>query len=463
MRRLFPVLRIAIPALALFALALIHNLDWTDRTPFHRDESRWVGRAYLLDELRHPGGPTWDDSDFTRNQPPLGSYLMGLGLTLQGRDTDTTVDNLLYDFDHDFDWNVANGRQPAGEDMLAGRRTNAVVGALLAVTVLLIGWRLAGVVGGAVAGVVFTYNPLATNMASWAGADALLTLTIALAALTAIRLFERPGWGKVIVLGVLLGLGAATKLSPLFVAALAGAAGGGLLIAGRPWERGQAGGRQQALGWMLLTVPFTAFATFVATYPYLWSDPIERFRAMLDYREDEMVNQGDIPAMGTPGWTSIAVDGGLPDAISRTRFWLGEARTTGGELGDWLNGRLGWHLDLSWLDLTLGVTGIGIMLMLILLGGPLSRAGGALLILLGQTAVIWVGMRADFDRYQLPILAAMMAGVAVSAGIVAQVAELGVVRLLRTVRRRRSRGERPTREPRRWGPAAFPWRRSPSS
>ena len=452
MRRLYPILRLAIPALVLFSVALVHNLDQVPKTVFHRDESRWVGRAYFLDELVHdPLGPTWDDSDLTRNQPPLGSYLMGLGLVLQGRDTTTTLNHRLYDFDHDFRWNVAHGRQPEGEDIQAGRRTNAVVGALLAMTLFVIGQQLAGVIGGIVASLFLMFNPLAMHMSSWAGADALLALTVALAALTAIRLAERPGWGKAILLGVLLGLGAATKLSPLLVAGLAGVAGGALLIAGRPWDRGPAGGRQQTLGWMLLTCPFVAFATLVASYPYLWTSPIPHLREMFAYRSDEMALQGNIPAVGTPGWTSIAVNGGLPDAVARTRFWLGDALTTGRVLGDWLDRRFGWSLDLAWLDLTLGAAGLALLALIVLLNGPVSRTGGGLLILLGQTLVIWVGMRADFDRYQLPILVALLAGLAVAVGSSVQVIRLMASHLVRRFR---------TGEPRRLPLPGVPWRRS---
>lgn len=463
MRRLFPILpilRLTLPAIVLFGLALTHNLGEVEQTPFHRDESRWVGRAYFLNDfLTDPRGSTWDDSDLTRNQPPLGSYLMGLGLTLQGRDTDTTLNNRLYDFRHDFQWNVDHGRQPAGEDILAGRRTNAVVGALLAITVFFIGQQLAGLIGGAIIGLIggtvasafLIYNPLATHMSTWAGSDGLLTLTVALAGLTTIRLADRPGWGKALLLGVVLGLGAATKLSPLFVAALVGAAGGALLIGGRPWLRGETGQRQQSLGWMLITCPFVAFATLVASYPYLWSSPIRNLGNMLAYREDEMTLQADIPAMGTPGWDSIGVDGGLLDAMSRTRFWLGDTLSTGRVLGDWLDGRFDWSVRIAWLDLTLGVAGIGILVMMVLLGGPVSRAGAALLVLLGQTVVIWVGMRADFDRYQLPVLVAVLAGVAVAVGATVQ-----AIRVLAGILGRRLRA----RESGRWSLPSLPWRRS---
>src|ERR687894_1951127 len=91
---------------ALFLLALAHNLGAVESSPFHPDETRWLNRAHYLRDLGDPAGPTWRDGYLTRGQPPLGSYLMGLGLLLQGRDLDT---NGVWDFDQSDAWNAANG------------------------------------------------------------------------------------------------------------------------------------------------------------------------------------------------------------------------------------------------------------------------------------------------------------------------------------------------------------------
>ena len=63
-------------------------------------------RARFLEELRNPTGEFWRESELMIGQPPLGSYLMGLGLTLQGRDLDT---NGFYNFHFGPDWNRRHG------------------------------------------------------------------------------------------------------------------------------------------------------------------------------------------------------------------------------------------------------------------------------------------------------------------------------------------------------------------
>jgi len=81
--------RDALIALALVALAAWLNLSDLRLTPFHPDETRWLNRTHYLHDLADPFGPTWTDGYLTRGQPPLGSYLMGLGLLAQGRDLTT--------------------------------------------------------------------------------------------------------------------------------------------------------------------------------------------------------------------------------------------------------------------------------------------------------------------------------------------------------------------------------------
>ena len=92
-----------------------------------------------------PPAQFWRESELMIGQPPLGSYLMGLGLTLQGRDLDT---NGFYDFHFGPDWNRRHGNMPDEADLAAARRTNSVVGALIAVCVYLIARGLSNAVAG---------------------------------------------------------------------------------------------------------------------------------------------------------------------------------------------------------------------------------------------------------------------------------------------------------------------------
>jgi hypothetical protein len=237
----------------------------------------------------------------------------------------------------------------------------------------------------------------------------LTALLVALAALAALALAERPSWRRATLLGVLLGLGGAAKLTPMLVSLPLAAIGGVLLLHGMPWRsEDPAARRGQDLGWMLLTVPLVAFAAFVAAYPYLWPDPIGRTRTLIAFREREMDNQSSL-------WDEVAVNG-LPEAVAKSVHWLGEKRTLSGLFGTAVDDRFGPIWNLPWLDLALGAAGLAVLALLAVAHGLRSRQALALAVLGGQAAVIWVGMRADFDRYHLPILVGLVVGLGAAAG-----------------------------------------------
>lgn len=409
MRRIRVPLRDLLIAAALFGLAVWVGLGNVATTIPHRDESRWVGRAYFFDELFHPNSPTWADGVLTRNQPPMGSYLMGLGLTIQGHDTTTTARRLLYDFTRSERWNQLRGRIPSIEDRDAGRRTESVLGALVVVLVYAVARRLSNRVGGVFAALILIPNGLYIYLASLANSDMLLTFFVISSALVALTLADRPTWWRVVLLGVLLGLGTSTKLSPILVAALVAAYGGFLLIANQPWRRRNDDDRSTiGLGLMLLTVPFTAFATFVLSYPYLWPDPIQRTIYMFQYRNGEMESQGEL-------WQDRQVLGTF-DAFKRIKFHLGEQFSVSQWLSDKVETRIGWGWDLPWLDLVLGSLGIGLLVLMAAHYGLRSKYALVALLLLGQCAVTVAGLQADFERYYLPILVTTSVGAGLLIG-----------------------------------------------
>src|SRR5688572_23646592 len=139
-----------------------------------------------------------------------------------------------------------------------------------------------------------------------------MALFIILAALAAVRLAARPTSPPALPLGVLLGLGGATKLSPILISLPLAALGAGLL-AWTWWRSRRAarfspidydsalGARRSALGVRLLALPLIAFATFVAVYPYLWRDPIGHTQNLIDFRADEM-------ALQARNWPNVAVE-----------------------------------------------------------------------------------------------------------------------------------------------------------
>jgi hypothetical protein len=446
-------------ALALFALAFWHFLAEVPFTEFHRDEARWLHRSYFLEELRYPESDLWrTDSLLTLGQPPLGNYLMGIGLLVQGRELRP---NGFYDFRHNLAWNRARGNVPGPEDLEAGRRTNAFIGAITVLVVYLIGRRLANRVAGVVGALILIPHPLNVYLSTFAGSDALLVCLVALAGLVAIALADRPTWPKAILLGILLGLGGATKLSPILLSlplaglglalvlydlpnrlrkGAPGAQGAQGALDERTWgtrgTRGRVGGarrhslsfssvllllrplrprgprrpldRQRDLGWMLLTLPVVAFAAFVLVYPYLWPDPWGRTDRLFDFRTQEMEAQGEI-------WENTSVNGPF-EAIDRVEGQLGVRTST----SRWLAAEVLKRFDRTWdkpdLDLKLGTLGLALLALWALMYGPRSRYALAILVIGGEAALILVGMQVDFDRYHLPILLAVVVGVGFLAG-----------------------------------------------
>jgi hypothetical protein len=409
--------------LTVFAVACWQFLGAVDERPMHRDEARWIHRAVYVRELLHPLGPYWDEATWLarggtlderyrlRAQPPLGSYVMGVGFLLQGKDVPELG---FWNMDHDDAWNVAHGNQPSKEQILTGRRTSAVTGALTVLVVYLIGRRLTNPLGGAIGALALAFHPLMIYLATFAGSDAVLGLAIVLAALAAIRFGDRPTWLRAIALGVCLGLGAATKLSPLAVVAPVALLG--VLAVGRAWwtrrhpvSPAVDGGSHAPWnslrpGLALLSVPFVAVATLIASYPYLWRNPIGNTKALIDYREWGMDVQG-------AAWPQIAVPTRI-EALRRVGIRLGEDFTTLDHIGD----LLGRSWSVPGLELALAVAGLLILLAIVVREGVFSAPALGALVLVSEAAVTIYGLRVDWARYHLPLLLLSVVGIGVLGG-----------------------------------------------
>lgn len=391
-------------ALAIFAMAFYHYRSEVGTTSFHPDESRWINRAHYIEDLRDPFGPTWNDEYLTRGQPPIGSYVMGIGLWIQGVDLDT---NYAWEYRRSGDWNVQNGMYPNPEQLRAGRMVNVFLGSVAVVITFFAIRLLSNTAGGIVGAAILIYNPLQAWHNRLALADTTLTLTLAAITLMTILLLRRPGWFRALALGMLIGVGGANKLTPMALAFVLAGIGGivlitaimrnhGALLPGEPWYRAIPGG--QHLSWMLMSMPLLAGATFVAVYPYLWPNPIERTLLLIDFRRNEMDNQARI-------YQQFAVEN-IWEAIDKT--WISLAQrwsATEWILAWWGLGDLGEQL--SSLDVILAIAGAA-ALAVMALKRPL-RSGHLVvgLLLLVQIATIVVSMRTDFERYYLPIVLAI--------------------------------------------------------
>ena len=405
-------------AIAVFAAAFY--IQGIDTTAFHQDESRWLNRAHYLQDVLDPFGPTWNDQYLTRGQPPVGSYMMGLGLLVQGRDLDT---NTPWDFRRTQEFNRDIGAYPVWADLVAGRRTNAVLGAIAAAVVYLVVRHLTNPLGGIAGAAFLIANPLQTWHNRLALADTTLTLTLALLLLSLIMLLRKPSWPWAVAIGVLIGIGGANKFTPMALAAPLAGIGGLLLLRGW-WDRRAFGSLRPRgllgfpplsdLGWMLVSVPVTMLATFVVIYPYLWPNPVARTLQLIEFRREEMESQYRL-------YPRFRTDSPV-EAFDRTLYALGQAwsstrhvLTAAGapQLGDLL----------SRLDIALAVLGLACLLVVGALKGLRSPELIVASVIVVQSATIILAMRVDFERYYLPILLGFVVSIGCCIGYAARAAQ----------------------------------------
>jgi hypothetical protein len=404
-------LRDAFLPIAVFIFALSQFLPAVDDREFHRDEARWIHRGVYIEQFFDPFGEVWNeqywfaqggnmDEQFRlRAQPPLGSYVMGIGFLLQG---EPVPDIGFWNMDQDNGWNIAEGNMPSEDQLHTGRRTNAFVGAFTVVAVFFIANRLSNALGGVIAAVFLAAHPLMIYISTFAGSDAVLGLTIVLAAVAAYRFADRPSWPRAILLGVMIGLGGSAKLSPMGISA-ALAAMGALLILIQVIRRNADGDNDlppYTFGWQLISTPIVAALTLVASYPYLWRDPIDNTMNLLDYRTYGMELQSFL-------WSGIAVNGPV-EALQRIGRRLGGEMTLLGRIGDAFP---------AGIELAIASAGLVLMLLLVMKRGIWSGTGLAVAVLTSELAITVIGLKADWARYHLPVLLLVAVCIGVVAGI----------------------------------------------
>jgi len=392
--------------LLLFAFSLYQNLSNMDTVDFHRDEARWINRAIFLENLAHPFSKQWTDYYSTEGQPPLGNYVMGLGLLLQGQDLRT---NRVWDFHYDQAWNTLVGAMPSHNDLYAGRRTNAVIGALVVVCVYALVSRISNRAGGFAAGLYLSMQPLHLRLSSQALADELLALTLVGAFLLAYRFAQKPTLARGLGLGVLLGLGGATKLSPLLLSLPLAAYGVSWLV----WHIKQRGFRalgfhRARFGWMLVVQPAIAFAVFVAVNPFLWPDPIGRTWSLFDFRRTEM-------RMQAAAWPIASVDS-LQEALMRIGWRFGEDYSTFIRTEHYVEQTAFVSLPTLSLDLVLMCAGIVVLAALVIRRGLWSPTALCAFLMASEFGAVIVGMGVDFYRYFLPLLIVLTVCLGVGIG-----------------------------------------------
>src|SRR5690606_22279684 len=160
-------------------------------------------------------------------------------------------------------------------------------------------------------------------------------------------------------------------------------------------------------GWMLLSIPFTALATFVLVYPYLWPDPIRRTLMLIDFRRDEMANQYRL-------YPRFRTDTPL-DALERTIDALGQAWSS----TQHVLSSAGWATAadrLSLLDVILAAAGLIALVVVGWIKGLRSAELAIASLIVFQAATIILSMRVDFERYYLPILLGEVVAIGCAVG-----------------------------------------------
>jgi 4-amino-4-deoxy-L-arabinose transferase-like glycosyltransferase len=380
------------------AISFAVNIQHVTITEFHPDESRWMNRGYYVRELQDPFGPTWQEYVTTVGQPPLGSFVMGIGLWAQGRDLDATG---VWDFAYDEEWNSRTGAMPTDEDLIAGRRTNAVVGALATGAVYVLGRLLTNRFGGIMAALFVAWHPLHITLSSQALSDETLALLLALIFIAGWYFAKKPTWSRAIVLGVLLGLGGSVKLTPLLLAFPLMAFG---II--RWTVHRDSASRRYAL--MLLVQPAIALATFVLTYPYLWPSPIRRTWELYMFRKREMDAQN-------LGWPESTVNGPL-EALARFGDRLTHVDSTSKAALMRFHEALGIERVAVGLDFIPAAAGVVLLLWWCARMGIWTPAAMVALLMAAEAGILVVGLRADFYRYHLPIVVIMAGCIGISTG-----------------------------------------------
>ncbi|HET8524212.1 MAG TPA: glycosyltransferase family 39 protein [Thermomicrobiales bacterium] len=410
-------------AVLVLTIALWQLLPGVTTTPFHRDEARWIYRVQLIKDWRHPLSEQWQDDGYpigtgslderTRmsGQPPFASYLLGIGMLLQGRDLTT---NDFWVMDQDDAWNNAHGNMPSAADLRAARRTNVVLAALAVVAVYFIGKRLTNRVGGFIGAASLAVHPLLFDVATRAWADTTLIFLLAFAAIAAYRLADHPTWERAVLLGALIGFAGATKLSPLLLSAPLAAFGVVPILYRRfIWTEPTLDPPTNRVEWKLVAQPLIALAFFVLSYPYLWPHPIDNTYKLFKFRADSF----SIQAAAFPQAKVL----GVTDAFRRVGDELGHRFSSARHLVTALSDAMGftvppgWHIE--YIDLALAVIGLELLIALVVLRGFRMAPILAATIFGGEAAIVVLTMGVEYARYLVPVLLAVVIGIGVTGGL----------------------------------------------
>lgn len=301
------------------------------RVPFHMDEADWIATSDSFEALVRGDldSPLWDDGYWTRVQPPLARYFIGLGRTIGGYGPESL--NKPWKLNLSEAENAAAGNMPSPDLLFWSRLPMAVLTTASGLALFGLIRASAGPLAGYLFIALFTLNPFfRTHLVTAMSESSLLACIVLAACLGALALRARTRPAQItwlVGMGVASGMAGAAKLNGLVLAMAA------ILLAMALMLRDEAQASRAARFGRLLAICaliiFATGATFVLTNPYLYTDTANRVGLQLIQRMGEMGVQ-------ERAFASDKIEGWQGHLLLKPRLILGDYNVSGGTPGLWV-------------------------------------------------------------------------------------------------------------------------------
>ena len=313
-------------------LVLLQGFDDLTRVPFHEDESQWIATSCYLEAMIDPHfqSPEWlrqsmlfDDSTlpswvreslsgtwspdnpwrpiyWVLTQPPMARYLIGVGRLLGGYTSSEL--NVPFYSGHPLQINHQVGAVPSA-GLLRWARLSVLVQSTLSMMLLfhLVRRCHSGLAAYIFLTIALTSPLMLSSMRRSMGEGAVLLFACA-GMVAGLRLLDRWKSGStqlrnqwssffwMVVLGVCAGCAGASKLNGLLLSFLGVLLGIAIAIRGAGLQTHRH--RLFCPIFVGLVVMITAWASFIAINPFLYTHPVGRLLAMIYLRKREMFDGG---------------------------------------------------------------------------------------------------------------------------------------------------------------------------
>jgi 4-amino-4-deoxy-L-arabinose transferase-like glycosyltransferase len=291
-------------AFALFSAYIFFELRTLGEVPFHPDESSWILMSRDFDTQFLAGDTT--ALAFTPEQnidaiwsyrllnAPLAKHIIGFTRWVNGFGADTIPADFLWGVS----WEQNRAALPRADVLWMSRSAMALLNALSALLMFVIGREIGGGIAGACATALFAFDPLMLLHNRRAMAEGALVLFTLSSVLTLIKLAQhlrasKTNSPKVItatLAGAMIALAICSKQTaiPLFVC-------GVLILLIAPSARAR---RAQTV--TLIAFVIAAAVVWLVLNPIVWAHPLETLQAMLKERNDLSAIQVRIEATNSP-------------------------------------------------------------------------------------------------------------------------------------------------------------------